>query len=677
VFPLIAALMATVAAAPPSVLLVTLDTTRADRLGCYGHAPAQTPHLDALAARGLRFDRAYSTSPLTIPSHSSIFTGQVPPTHGVRDNGDFLLGDDAITLAERFQDAGYATAAFTAAFPTQAQWGLDQGFDRYHDPLTTLPQQRDWRAWRPAHEVIDDALVTLPELGGPRFVWVHLFDAHWPYEPPEPFASALEGRPYDGELAAMDHALGRLFAWWALHEPDGVVAVTADHGEALGDGGEETHGFLLVDGTLRVPLILAGPGVPRGAVASDPVSLIDLAPTLLDLAGLPGHPGLQGVDLRDGGTERPYSEALTGQFSLGLAPLRGWTDTQGRYVEGAWTSYASHGPAGIPSLAPSGHHPDHRAALAQLIDGFAAATSGRTSPDAETLAQLEALGYLGGLDLAASSDVDPRDVIGVIPLTWRVRQALGAGRPDLASAWLDTLAEPLAGTVGLTLLQGQQLRALGDTVGAASVLAELHARAPGHDVALILGGIHAELGDWHEARHWFEAALDARPHSAKAMTGAVQANLALGQLEWAWELVEAYLDVFPDHLGLVLVRAELLLAEGRAELALEDARWAQTLSPWTPGPHAVAGRALWDLGRPDAAIDALWEALAWDPRDLAVRASLAEMLLAVGRHAEAVRTLDAVEPWMPATGPARDQWRRAHDALDADRRRLDLPLLPR
>ena len=297
----------------PSILLVTLDTTRADRLGPYGYMLAQTPTLDALAAQGVVYTRAYATCPLTIPSHASLFTGRTPPSHGVRDNGDYVLPETAITLAERFAEAGWRTAAFTAAFPTQARWGLNQGFERYHDPLRRLPTQLDWSDQRAADEVITDALATLPGLakdGEPLFVWVHLFDAHWPYEPPEPALSAHPGRPYDGEITFADAELGRLIAWFDEARPGGVVVITADHGEGLGDGGERTHGFLLHDGTVRVPLIVRAPGLTALGRVDDPVSHLDVAPTLLNLAGLPLHdePGV--LREPDGGAD-PRSRART------------------------------------------------------------------------------------------------------------------------------------------------------------------------------------------------------------------------------------------------------------------------------------------------------------------------------------------------------------------------------
>ena len=313
----------------PSILLVTLDTTRADHIGAYGYVLADTPAEDRLAAEGTLFSRAYSTCPLTIPSHSTILTGRVPPSHGVRDNGDFILGDDNILIPERLKEFGYTTAAFTAAFPTQARWGFDQGFDYYHDPLKRLPTQLDWSDQRRANEVVDDALDTLATIDKdePLFVWVHMFDAHWPYDPPEPFASEHLGRPYDGEIAFASSELGRLVDAWdkRMDGRPNVVLVTGDHGEGLGDGGEQTHGFLLHDGTIHVPLIARGTGFDAGVVVDDPVSHIDIAPTLLRIAGVPIPAAVQGLDLRDGGSELAYSEALTGQFNLGLSPLYAFT----------------------------------------------------------------------------------------------------------------------------------------------------------------------------------------------------------------------------------------------------------------------------------------------------------------------------------------------------------------
>ena len=269
------------------LVFITLDTTRADRLGCYGHELAETENLDALASRGVRFDRAYAPVPLTIPSHSTMFTGLLPPRHGVHTNGDAVLSEEATTLAEHLQAAGYQTHAAVGAYVTQSHWGFGQGFDAYDDDLGLPTDRLSWKAERRAAAVVDDAIAALQ--GGADFLWVHVFDAHSPYEPPEGYTTE---RPYDGEIAYIDDQIGRLLA--AVPD-DALVVVAGDHGESFSEGGEIEHGLLLTEGVLRVPLILAGPGLAP-EVIERPVSLADITPTLLRLLGLPVED-----DLRQGG----------------------------------------------------------------------------------------------------------------------------------------------------------------------------------------------------------------------------------------------------------------------------------------------------------------------------------------------------------------------------------------
>ena len=188
------------------------------------------PTYSALATYGALFLRAYSPYPLTIPSHSTILTGKTPPAHGVRDNGEFVLGPEQTTLAEHFEAAGYQTAAFTAAFPTQAHWGFGQGFALYHDPLERLPNKRDWRDERLAEEVVDDVMAILPKSDKPCFLWVHLFDAHWPYSPPSPWAETHADNPYLGEIAYTEAQVSRLVTWWKDRHPNSILTLTADHG---------------------------------------------------------------------------------------------------------------------------------------------------------------------------------------------------------------------------------------------------------------------------------------------------------------------------------------------------------------------------------------------------------------------------------------------------------------
>ncbi len=679
----------------PSVLLVTFDTTRADHIGAYGYEPAETPTIDTLAAAGTLYERAYSTAPLTIPSHSTIFTGRNPPTHGVRDNGDFNLGEAEITLAERFTDAGYTAAAFTSAFPTQARWGFDQGFAVYHDPLERPPTQLDWSDQRRADEVVDDALTTLGAMGdGPLFVWLHFFDPHWPYDPPPPFdpdEPACEGlgtgadperearsaardacdlARYDGEIAYTDHQLGRFLEWWDHAHPDSWVVVTADHGEGLGDGGERTHGFLLHDGTIRVPLVLRGPDIEAGVRVDDPVSHVDIAPTLLNLAGLPLHEGLQGLDLREGGSERSYAEALTGQYSLGLAPLLAYTDADGRYMEGGWGAWYGTEDSAVAFEAAAGWEPGTEAAiLAELVASLEPGLAPEASLDPTALAQLQALGYVGGDLVAEAGEIDPRDVIDVIPLTWRARQAIASAPPGVAERILARLDERLPGTFGVDLLRAQLARRRGHMHEATQRFADLFMRSPSATVALQLADLAASMGDWSEAASWYQETIDIQPASPEAMAGLVRCAMGRGDRTEADVLAATWLETYPDHAELLLTRAELALADGRLDEAAEQAERALAQQPRSVWAMSTSAQVLWAQGEADRAIERLQEAVRLDPYHVPLRATLTDCLLEVGRNAEAVRTVRPVARLFPDQVELQSLHARASLALDAERGR--------
>jgi len=261
----------------PSILLVTLDTTRADAMG-YESDAARTPHLDTLAARGLRFSQAYATAPMTLPSHTSMLTGLYPADHGVRENARYLGGDKEL-LAERLRGKGYETAAFVSGLPLSRPFGLARGFDHYDDEIATGAERR-------AAETTERALAWLGKQAGKQvFQWVHYFDPHEPYDPPEPFRSEIRD-PYLAEIAAMDREVGRLLDAFEARagSRDVRILVAGDHGEGRGDHGEALHGNLLYQGVMRVPLLIAGSGVDAGTV-SHPVSLRRVFDTVLDWAG--------------------------------------------------------------------------------------------------------------------------------------------------------------------------------------------------------------------------------------------------------------------------------------------------------------------------------------------------------------------------------------------------------
>ncbi|MEQ1506543.1 MAG: sulfatase, partial [Myxococcota bacterium] len=390
---------------PPNVLVVTLDTTRVDVVGAYGDpaAPSVTPVLDRLATDAIRFDRAYTVTPLTIPAHSSLFTGLLPPRHGVRDNGDARLSDAATTLAERLSAAGYQTMASVGAEVTSRHWGFAQGFDVFRDPAPGPgnPTAVDrWRVERPADQVVDDAIRWLaaadPER--PWFVWVHLYDAHAPYAPPPAYRSL---DPYRGEVAFADAQLGRLLAavrasGEAGEADDGDpataadddadrggldrtwVTVLADHGESLGEHGEAAHGVLVYDVTTRIPWIVRPPGgVPARSIDA-PVSGVDLTPTLLGALGLPAG-DVDGFDLSSAitGDWTPdsdrgvYVESRYAYVHYGWAVQRAWVDGRSTLIDSTVRRLFDR--SDVPQrrdLAPS--EPDRAAALAAALDAYAA-----------------------------------------------------------------------------------------------------------------------------------------------------------------------------------------------------------------------------------------------------------------------------------------------------------------
>lgn len=673
---LLTPLLACDAPAHPSVLLITLDTTRADRLGPYGYAAARTPTYDRLAAEGTLFTRAYSTAPLTIVSHATLFTGLNPPTHGVRDNGDFVLGEEHVTLAERFQEAGYNTAAFTSAFPTQARWGFGQGFQIYHDPLERLPTQLDWSDQRTADVVVDDAISTLSTLRDdqPAFVWVHLFDAHWPYAPPEPYRSPEKDGNYDGEIAFASDQVGRLLSWWDERYAESVVLVTADHGEGLGDGGEQTHSFLLHDATLRVPLIVRGRGqlstqIAAAARIDDPVGHVDIAPTLLRLAGLlsPEHaqagagagahvePGdLQGRDLFAGGSDQLYSEAMTPQFNLGLSPLFALTAPEGRYTEGAYGAWY---PVEGERVSLRGEREGDLGELERRLQTLRESLGERAAPaaamDRDALEQLQALGYIGGDVTAEAGDVDPRDIIALVPLTWRIKAPMRRGQHALVERMLGQLEQAMPGTWGVDLLRAQALRARGQLPEALERYIDLYQRSPSPTVALQVAELWHTLGEASEAESWFRETLALQPASPEAMLGLVLTLRAQDESVEAATLAEDFLMAYPDHAELVLARASILLDDGRVEEAAAEASWALQRLPRNIMACIVASEALWQQGEADEAIALLQTALDMERRALDLRLTLVDWLMEVGRVTEARRTLLPawrLEPDLPGVG---------------------------
>ncbi|HEX2695654.1 MAG TPA: sulfatase, partial [Acidobacteriota bacterium] len=324
----------------PNVIIVTMDTTRADHLACYGYPGVKTPTLDALAGRGVLFEQCAAASPLTLPSHATIMTGMYPTYHGVRINGNTAVSEQQTTLAEIFSGRGYQTGAFIAAFVLDGRWGLNQGFGHYDDSFDLKKyKQLDLGAvQKPGNEVMDEALGWLEkEKDRPFFAWVHLYDPHSPYEPPEPFRSEYgrQGRGhaglYDGEIAFMDSQIGRLSEWLSAQGLDRktIVVLIGDHGEGLGSHGEGAHGYFIYDYAVHVPFIVVTPFRElQGIRVASQSRTADVFPTILELAGipLPGkvNGGSQVPAMLDpkGTREAPaYSESMAPNLQFGWSPL--------------------------------------------------------------------------------------------------------------------------------------------------------------------------------------------------------------------------------------------------------------------------------------------------------------------------------------------------------------------
>lgn len=556
----------------PDLVLITIDTLRADRLGAWGYERTQTPNIDRLALEGTRFASAASTVPFTLPAHSAIMTGTYPPWHGVRENVGYALGDEAVTLAEMLHEQGYAAGGFVSAFPLDSRWGIAQGFDHYLDDFEVADGKRTnmGAVQRPGTETIAAALDWLDERDDdtPVFLWVHLFEPHDPYEPPEPYRSRNPGRPYDGEVAYTDALVGELRAGLEQRGvfDDAVVVLTGDHGEGLGDHGEAFHGFFIYDSTVHVPLIVRLPGEGGGRVVDRAVSHVDLAPTLLQLAGAPIPEQIQGRSLLPmiaGEEVEPravYSESYYPLLHYGWAPLRALRDDRFKYIE-----------APEPELYDLGTDPREQRNLARerAATGFDMSESLRelvaavefegereqVSPDLDeaTLSQLRALGYVAGRGEVDVDDeivrADPKDKI-------QLHQQIMAAQSDV----------------------GQ-----GDGAAAESKLRAVLAVDPEIlDANQLLAGVLAERGDDVDALAYWQAALSIDPEHQASLFGLASSYRALGRRDEALVGFRRLLQLAPTDSKTVIATAELLV-EARdlagAQRVVETAVAAERVPP--------------------------------------------------------------------------------------------------
>ncbi|MBP1607386.1 MAG: Sulfatase [Acidobacteria bacterium] len=592
---------------PEHIVVVTIDTLRADRVGAYGYRSGRTPVLDGLARGGVRFERAYAPTPITLPSHASLLTGLYPPGHGSRHNG-MRVEAGVSTLAELLKAAGFVTGAFVAAFPLDRRFGLDQGFDTYSDTMPRGPDGR-LRNERAGRAVVDEAMAWLGQQGTRRvFLWVHLFEPHAPYEGDDHAAVGARAQPvaerYDAEVARADVEVGRLIEALGPRRPSTTVVVASDHGEAFGEHGEAGHSVFVYDTTLRVPLVLSGAGVSRaGHVVAGEVSLLDVLPTVTDLLGLP-TPDVDG---------RSFSAALRGEpvprrelYAESFAPLLdfGWSALRSIRRDGVKYVAApkpelydlSADPAEVRNIVTV--RSDQARDLQARADAYsspelpASSAQQQTTPEAQR--RLQALGYVGAGRVAsqAGSRPDPKDL------------------RELAAR----IAQVTSGE-----LSGDALRAALE-----SIVRDDPANGQAH---LRLGFVLVEAGQCPSAERHFRAAMT---------TGIPSADPSIGLA------------------GCLFARGDLAEA-AEASRVLDG---ADAIEPGNPVVKANQGVVAMAQGRNDSAIASLESAVAGAPDFLEARFNLARAYARAGRRDDAVREARELLSRLPPASPQRAEVER-------------------
>jgi choline-sulfatase len=680
-------------------VLVTLDTVRADHLGCYGDRQAVTPWLDRLAGEGVRFANASSAVPLTLPSHTSLLTGLLPPHNGLRNNGVGALRPGTATLATLLAGAGYRTGAFIGAFVLDHRFGLKAGFEVYDDEIERDPKAGTvLEAERPGREVVDRALAWLAKDDSrPFFLWAHLYDAHAPYTPPPEWAARHPGRPYDGEISAVDEQLGRVLEALRRRGLDGktVVAVAADHGESLGEHGELTHGLLLYEPTLHVPLLLRAPWGLKARVVEAPVSLVDLAPTLAGLLGRP-FPTAGSLDGRD----------LSRSLLAGGEPAGGEIYAESRYpAVFGWSPLAAlrrrdlkYISAPQPELYDLRRDPKESANLlrpgspppASQAHGFAArlaaieasavTTARPLAADAETRAKLASLGYIAGStentgsagsaggpgEAARRSSIDPKTMVGLFQRFEQANARLTTGDAQAAVSELEALVAADPANPVFRGKLGAAWRERGEVAKALPLYRQAAAAAPRDPEAWYnLASALQEAGRSDEARRAIERALqlDAGRPEAHNTLGIVE--LGQGNIERARREFAAAATIDPRDAAAFNNLGNALRTEHKLDEAAGAYQRSAALAPRYAEPLNGLGTLEVERDRPREALPYFERALALAPGYHEVRLNRA---IAQDLAGEARAALISYQDFLAAT---------AGDPRFAEQRRAAQQLLAR
>jgi len=659
-----------------NVLVITLDTIRADRLGAYGNTRVRTEFVDGLAERGVVFDRCIAPTPLTLPSHTSLFTGTYPVFHGVRDNGNYVVPQQLTTMAELLKGAGYRTGAFVGAFVLSSRWGLDQGFETYTEPkggydpaLVSFAEVQ-----RRAEEVVDDALAWLKkESTQPFYAWVHLYDPHLPYDPPPAFAREYPEDPYLGEVAYADTQLGHLQDYLQSSGLDSrtLVVFAGDHGEGLGDHGELDHGLLLYQTTARAALIITHPAMTSGgARRPEVVSLVDILPTIAEAVGLPLPESVQGQSLWPliGGDgffdEKPvYAETHYPKLHFGWSQLTALQDRQFQLIQSS-----------DPELYDLDNDPRQEknifgteSSVAERMTGELedlirqlgrGAMNASSAPDAETVAKLEALGYLvAGAGPGEGQSIDdlpsPRSMLWLYTLFGEAANAVSTGDEIGGERKLLEIVEANNSFVEGWVTLGKLYRRQGRMAEALSAFREAHARRP-LDPFLVSTLTNALISTQQpaEAEKLLMAAQVKHPDNPYIVFALARVLESTGRFAESENLFRESLTLDPRSAPAHVRLAALALRRGGLDTVSAELDAALRLDPRVPDASLIKGQLLEHQNRFDEAAQAYRDELSSSPNSIPAAISLSRLEGRRGRTAEQERVLrNAIQANPQSPGP--------------------------
>lgn len=658
----------------PNVLLITLDTTRADHLPLYGYNGVQTPHLNELGERGVVFEQCATVSPLTLPAHCSILTGYYPPYHGVRVNGNNALSDDQTTAAEIFAGAGYKTAAFIAAFVLDGRWGLKQGFDYYDDQfdLKKYKQLDLGTVQRPGNEVVDSAIKWLEENHTePFFAWVHLYDPHLPYEPPEPYLSQYKYFPpvslYDGEIAFMDEQIGRLYSWLKRKELDQktVIILVGDHGEGLGDHGELAHGYFIYDYAVHVPLIVVSPHHKlQGIRVPFQVSVVDLLPTMAEMAGLraPLTQGRSLLGLMFGKKEKEipaYSESLSPNLHYGWSPLLGLRTPSFKFIDAPRPELYDlrNDPKELSDV--QNRYPEVGLRLKRELDTLVEKISlGAPEPqaanlDSETVERLAALGYIGTSvrmkTRPARELADPKDKLEVYELIQQAGDLINREQYSQAAGNLERALSLEPGIPQARLLLSTCYVELGRREEAKKILDEILKEDPNSVQALIgLANILLAEGKAEDVVALGEKALSIDNRNTQAYTLIGEVYMARMEHEKARPYLEKAVEIQPKMTRNVLNLAVCLIGLKEYDRAEKLLRQVLQDYPKFPLTYFHLGLLYEEQGKIEEACEAYSREIEYYPDHFRARFNLGKLLLKRGDLNGYLENMDKVMKVAPA-----------------------------